>query len=156
MKRFLVMMVMSLIGISLVSAQEKANQTSKNSKAEQEVLQMEKAWNDARAKTDRAAFERLIADDFIIFAPNGQSAEKASLIKGYRAPNLEAIENGDIKVRVYGETVVVTGWNIRKWRTMDRETSPQERFTNVWVKRKGKWQIVSSHWDMRKEGPYTK
>ena len=156
MKKILVMITILLLSITVGLSQGKNNQTSKNSKVVQEVLQMEKEWNDARAKTDRAAFERLIADDFIIFTPGGQSAEKTSLIKGYRAPNLEAIENGDIKVRVYEDTAVVTGWNIRKWRTIDRETSPQERFTNVWVKRKGKWQIVSSHWDVRKEGPFTK
>jgi ketosteroid isomerase-like protein len=136
---------------SIVLGQEKNKQDSAITKAEQEVLAMEKQWNDARAKTDRDAFSRLIADDFVAFAPQDQVGNKAGVIKNYRAPNLEAIESGEVKVRIYGDTAVVTGWNIRKWRILDREKSPQERFTNVWVKRDGKWQIVSSQWAVRKE-----
>jgi len=152
MKKILVMVILTLVTFSLALSQEK--QISMQKQAEQDILQAEKEWRDARAKTDKTAFERLIADDYIGIAPQDQVTDKNGLIKGYRAPNLEAIESGDIKVRVYGDTAIVTGWNIRKWRIMNRESSPQERFTNVWIKRNGNWQIVSSQWTTRKEAPF--
>ncbi len=151
MRQILLMATMILMTFLIVQGQEKNKQDSANDKAEQEVLEMERQWNAARAKTDRDAFGRLIADDFVAFAPQDQVGSKAGVIKNYRAPNLESIETGEIKVRIYGDTAIVTGWNIRKWRILDREKSPQERFTNVWVKRNGKWQIVSSQWAVRKE-----
>jgi len=151
MKKIFVIAIVTLMSFSLALSQGKYKQTSKLSKTEREVLQMEKDWADARAKTDKAAFERLIANDYVGIAPQDQVTDKVRLIKGYKAPNLEAIESVEVKVRIYGSTAVVTGWNIRKWRVLDREKSPQERFTNVWVKRNGKWQIVSSQWATRKE-----
>ncbi len=161
MKHLFVLIATLLVASTFAFAQlstsitAKQNNTSTVSTAvEKEILQMEKEWNDARAKTDRAAFERLIANDFITFTPTGEEVGKDRVVKNYRAPNLEAMENGNVKIRVFGDTAIATGWNTRKWRIMSKEASPQEWFTNVWVKRNGKWQIISTQGATKKEAPF--
>ncbi len=161
MKRLFVLIATLLVASTFAFAQPstsitaKQNNTSTVSTAvEKEILQMEKEWNDARAKTDRAALERLVANEFVTFTEEGEEVGKDRVVKNFRAPNLEAMETGNVKVKVFGDTAIATGWNLRKWLIMDRETSPQEWFTDVWMKRNGKWQIVSTQWTMKKEHPF--
>ncbi|MDQ3010967.1 MAG: nuclear transport factor 2 family protein [Acidobacteriota bacterium] len=43
----------------------------------------------------------------------------------------------EVKVRVYGDTAVITG-------RVTTEEKVQSRFTRVWVKQQGRWQLVSA------------
>ena len=44
---------------------------------EQEVLPVEKRWNDARAKGDVATLDRILADDWTVTHANGMTDTKA-------------------------------------------------------------------------------
>jgi ketosteroid isomerase-like protein len=51
-----------------------------------------------------------------------------------------------MKVRVYGDVAVVTGRNTIKgvWEDIKRDISGPYRFTDVFVRRNGSWQCVTS------------
>lgn len=51
----------------------------------------------------------------------------------------------DIKVRVYGDTAVVTGRNTVKGQYKGKDISGQTRWTDTWVKSAGRWQCVATH-----------
>jgi ketosteroid isomerase-like protein len=58
---------------------------------------------------------------------------------------LDSLELSDLNVRVEGNTAIVTGVNHVKGRddkgqSMDRRT----RFTDVFVKRDGRWQVLAT------------
>ena len=50
-----------------------------------------------------------------------------------------------MKVRVYGETAVVTYRSVAKGKIGDQDISGEYRWTDVVVKRNGVWLIVSTH-----------
>ena len=50
----------------------------------------------------------------------------------------------EMKVRVYGDTAVVTGQSTVKGMFKTQDISGKYRWTDVFVKRDGKWQIVNA------------
>jgi ketosteroid isomerase-like protein len=55
------------------------------------------------------------------------------------------MESEDLRVRVYGDSAVVTGLTRTKGKFMGQEFSTQERATDVFVKRDGRWRCVLTH-----------
>ena len=49
-----------------------------------------------------------------------------------------------MKVHVYGDTAVVTGLNTIKSTLNGKDTSGAYRFTDVFVKRDSRWQVVAT------------
>jgi ketosteroid isomerase-like protein len=55
----------------------------------------------------------------------------------------ESIEPRDVQVRVYGNTAVITGAGRFRVTARGEKLDNQLRYTNVWVLRDGRWQMVS-------------
>ena len=51
----------------------------------------------------------------------------------------------DVKVSVYGKVAVMTGLNRSQASFKGMDASGEYRFTDVFVKRDGRWQVVTSH-----------
>ena len=51
----------------------------------------------------------------------------------------------ELSVNVYGDTVVVFTSQQEKSKYDGKDNSGHYHFTNVWVKRDGKWKVVASH-----------
>ena len=114
--------------------------------AEHEVLQVELAWNRALEQGDVAALDMIWAEEFFDTSFDGSVTGKKE--------DLAVIASGDLvyqssKVRalvihVYGKSAVVTGhWTaVGQFRGVD--VSGQFRYTDVYVKREGRWQAVAS------------
>jgi ketosteroid isomerase-like protein len=122
-------------------AQTAAKMTEQNNSAEQAVLKLTQEWLAAEDSVDRAALNRIIADDFLGTGPMGTTVSKTDVIprEGSEGHGL-AISGQDIKVRVFGDTAIVTGRGVPK--TQER---PELRITVVFVKRADRWQMVAGH-----------
>lgn len=117
-----------------------------NNTAEQAVLKVTQEWLAADERQDRAALNRIIADDFLGTGPRGTIVSKKDVIprEGTAADSHGLSINGqDIKARVFGETAIVTGRGVPKSQTP--EERPEIRFTIVFVKRADSWQMVAGH-----------
>jgi ketosteroid isomerase-like protein len=55
----------------------------------------------------------------------------------------DSIQITDMKVRVYGNTAIVTARAEVKGNDLGEDFSGPYRFTRVWVRRNGRWQAVS-------------
>jgi len=55
------------------------------------------------------------------------------------------MESEDFRVRVYGDSAVVTALTRTNGKFMGQEFSTQERATDVFVKRDGRWKCVLTH-----------
>jgi ketosteroid isomerase-like protein len=55
------------------------------------------------------------------------------------------MESEDFRVRVYGDSAVVTALTRTKGKFTGQDFSTQERATDVFVKRDGRWQCVLTH-----------
>jgi ketosteroid isomerase-like protein len=109
--------------------------------ARDEVSNAEKAVAAARSSNDAIALDRLTADDFIWVRPDGGATGKKELLEDLRASRLTKFDfDGEQRIRIFGETAVVTGARVLHDRAGDRRVM----VTNVWVKKEGRWQRVAS------------
>ena len=103
-------------------------------------------WIAALARNDVGAVERLVADDYVITAGGeGKVMNKTEDLEPLHSGKVkfETAEASDVKVRVFGKTAIVTG--IASFKVVGFANVLRERFTDVYVKRHGRWQPVSSH-----------
>jgi hypothetical protein len=108
---------------------------------ELDVVMLERAWADAIPRRDAAVVSRILADDFEGIDQVGNLITKATYLPDLRNGlfTTESIELDEIKTRLFGETAVVTSRiKVKKFPTWGR-------MTNVYVKRRGRWQCVASH-----------
>ena len=137
------LIVLTLIaGCGFVMAQDNAAQS---------VQKLERAWLDAYEQHDEKAMDAIVADDFTITFPNGSMQTKAQImtsIKRPRSPGGPAMKfhTEEVKARVYGDTVILTGRVVTEYQRDGQTSSKEEqRYTDTYVKRSGRWQVVASH-----------
>jgi len=110
------------------------------------LLQLEDDWASALVKRDQVVFERLLADGFV-YTENDQLQDRATVLNSVAAGSdtVVAAHNESMTVHRYGAvTAVVTGWLIVGGRGAAGEFRRRYRFTDTWVKRGGRWQIVAA------------
>ena len=117
------------------------------SEAEDELLKVEKEFAETIVKNDLEGLGRVVADDWIIIDPNGEIVDRARFFEVIKSGSLthEIMDSEDLRVRIYGDSAVVTAVTRTKGKFMGQEFSTQERATDVFVKRDGRWQCVLTH-----------
>jgi ketosteroid isomerase-like protein len=142
----LVMLIVTLCGFS--PAQQV--QQPKLSKAEEEVRKLEREWLDAYEQNDGGAMERIVADDFTITFPNGAMQTKPQLMVMVKSPRRAGqprmkFYTEDVRSRAYGGTVILTGRVVTEYERDGKTVREQSRYTDTYVLRSGRWQVVASH-----------
>jgi ketosteroid isomerase-like protein len=102
----------------------------------------------AQQKADAGALDRLLAPDLTYAHSTGKVDTKASFIESIRTGAIRyvAIEAPeDQRVRVYDSTAIVTGHCRMTIGATGQEQKIHLRFTDVWAKRAGVWQMVAWH-----------
>jgi ketosteroid isomerase-like protein len=119
----------------------------KTSDAEEELLRIEEEFAQAIVSNDLEGMGRIVADDWIIIDPNGDIVDRTRFLEVIKSGALthDMMKSEDFRVRVYGDSAVVTAVTRTKGKFMGQEFSTQERATDVFVKRDGRWQCVLTH-----------
>ena len=127
----------------MATTQPKAGR--RKARVEEILIQMEVDGSEATARKDAATLDKLIADDWVGQSSNGVQT-KAQVLDGLKSGDdkLDAIMLGDMKVRVLGNTAVVTGSQEVKSSYQGKDTSGEYLWMDVFVKRQGRWQNVFS------------
>jgi len=114
---------------------------------EEELLKLENAFAEAIVNNDLESIRRLVADDWIIIDPNGEIVDRTRFFEVIKSGVLthDMMESKDSRVRVYGDSAVLTAVTRTKGKFMGQDFSTQERATDVFVKRDGRWQCVLTH-----------
>ena len=115
--------------------------------SEDEIRQLEREWGDAFERGDMAALDRFMADDYILTDPLGNVRSKAESLAALKSNEVrfESTRSDDVRVRINGDTAVVTGRSTFKGRYKGWSMAGQYQYTDVLVKRRGSWMAVSSH-----------
>ena len=111
---------------------------------EQALMQMERDWVDATVKHDAAAFGRIVADDWSANSWDGQTFDKAKAIADFPSGTTASITLDPMKVRIFGDVAIVTGGDTEKSTYKGKDSSGHYIWTDVFAKRNGQWQAVSS------------
>jgi ketosteroid isomerase-like protein len=113
----------------------------------QELIQIQQRLINAWVNHERETINQLLADDWTVTDPAGRHLTKievlAELDSGER--KLESGTIDDVKVRLYGDTAVITGRTIAAGSYQGTSVSVKLRFTDVFVKQNGNWRAVASH-----------
>jgi hypothetical protein len=137
-------MVKTLMNASLVlllATGAVAAYTQSAGSADKEVLQAMNAADQADDKRDKAALERLIADDYLWHASNGVPQTKAQSIAETMAGGTTwaGRKYDGLKVRIYGDVAVVTGTMTLSGTSTTYRVGPR-LITRLFVRRDGRWQ----------------
>jgi ketosteroid isomerase-like protein len=110
------------------------------------LLQLEDSWAVALVRRDGATFRRLLADGFV-YTENDRTSTREEVLHEVEAGSdkVEAAHNEDMRVYRFGPTAAVTGWLVVRGRGADGPFDRRYRFTDTWVRRGGRWQIVAAH-----------
>ena len=117
----------------------------------QQVRLLERAWLDAYEKNDAKVMDEIVADDFVITFPDGAMQTKSQILAMIKVPRQPGrptpkFHTEDVQARVYGNTVILMGRVVTEWqRDGQTQSKEQQRYTDTYVKRNGRWQVVASH-----------
>lgn len=136
--RFLLPVLLFLGSQSTVFAQNKK---------ELELKALELQRFEAMTKKDLPFLEHVLADDLTYNHSNGLAENKSEHIEHIKTGALvyQTMQPEEVNVRIYKKTAVLNGLVNVAGMLKDRAFSVRLRYTDVYVKRKGKWQLVAWH-----------
>ena len=113
---------------------------------ERELIQLVKDLSAAVVKADVAFLERVLHEDYTHHRPRGTVENRAQYLENRktRRVDFESLVAEEIKVRVYGDTAVVTYRSTAKGKDQHGAMDEHRRWTRVLVRRDGRWQLVHS------------
>lgn len=118
-----------------------------SSRVEEELIGVAHAWDEAMVGNDPQAIGSYMADDWTIIGPDGSVGDKATFLELVRSGKLthDVMESHDLKVRVYGDTAVVTGRGVSGGQYQGEFFHLVERTSCVFVRQQGRWRCVLTH-----------
>lgn len=139
-----------LVAVSVGGALAQQAQQLNLTKAEQEVRRLERQWLDAYEQNDPEAMNRIVADDFTITFPNGEMQSKSQLMAMIKSPRRASqprmrFHTEDVRSRAYGDTVILIGTVVTEYEREGKTVKERSRYTDTYVRSKGRWQVVASH-----------
>ncbi len=144
MKLILLVIAVFISATGLVSGQS----VKQNDALEQEIRKLDAAEADAVLRSDLTALDKIWAEDFTVNNPGNRiSKGRAEVVKQVRAGIIKYSSFvREIETIVFhGNTVVVLGLET----VTPTGNAPgagqilRRRFTNVWIKKKGKWLLTA-------------
>src|SRR4051794_7807695 len=117
---------------------------------EEAVMRIERELLDAVLKGDASANERYLAETYVFTGPDGMVENKAQAIADLKSGDLklQSASLDGAKVQVYGDAAVVTYSSNDKGTYKGKDISGKTRWTDVFVNRNGRWQLVASQGTM--------
>ena len=111
------------------------------------LARLETDWNAAHLRGDAVALEHLFADDVVVMVPGMRVMTKADAVGMFTSGRMkfDRYETSETKFRAYDATAIVTG-RLRRTRLVAGAAVDDDwRFTKVYLRRAGRWQVVSFH-----------
>src|ERR1700740_2144547 len=114
--------------------------------AQNRILALENAWNQAEEHKDVSALDSLLDATLVYVDYDGSIMDKAEFMASIKVPSLhpEQIVNESMAAHVYGDSAVVTGVYREKGQKSGKPYLRGGRFTDTWVFHQENWVCVAS------------
>ena len=138
-----VLVVAACAGLAFAQAQ---TPPAKSPSVTQAIKALEHDWADAMKAGDIDKLSQIVADDWTGIGYDGSKETKQSFLAAWKSgtEKLESFEFGPMDVKVIGSVAVVQGSDTEKSTTKGKDSSGKWVWTDVFVKRDGKWVAVRS------------
>ena len=147
MKLIVVFAMVAVASFSVAFGQTEDPSKKPSGKVEQALMRIEQELIDALLKGDVSANERYLAETCTFNDPDGNVMDKTRSIADLKSGDLkfESSKLEDMKVHVYGNAAIVTYATTDKGAYKGKDLSGRYRWTDVFIKRGGSWQLVAGH-----------
>jgi homoserine O-acetyltransferase/O-succinyltransferase len=110
-----------------------------------EVVALEQRLVSAIGARDLAAYDGLVADDYVVIEAGGTVRTKADVMASYRTGErgYRDLRIDEVKGRVFGDTAVVHARTLGRRILDGKEELNRVRYVRVWARRDGRWQAVA-------------
>lgn len=110
-----------------------------------QIVELERQAKEASLHRDADFSQRTLSADYVGITPLGQVTTKQDVLSARKSGQLryETIDISEMVVRVYGDTAIVTARADVKGHQLGEDFSGPYRYTRVWVRRSGRWEIAS-------------
>lgn len=112
---------------------------------EQTILRLERELSTANVHGDISTLDRMVANDYVGIEAIGRIETKTGWLDSIKSEALvvDAEEPSQMKVRMYGNVAIVTGHLSVRDKRGNKAGHHEITFTDIWVKRDGRWQVVN-------------
>jgi ketosteroid isomerase-like protein len=138
-----VLFLFALILIMSLTVLGQGKKSDRDSKVEQELRNLVRAWDEAYVKGDTATLDRLLADEFRFVG----GPKKSEYLASFKTSQfiIQSAVSTDIEVQVYGDSAVLTGVDTIIGKNKDQTLFTKWLYLDVWIKRDGRWQCVKTY-----------
>jgi len=149
-KRIIYVSLLIVALVTSVSSQIDHRSARKQKRIKADLIQLERDIGRANITRDYDFFDRVEAEEFIFTDSAGGITTKKEDLAELKRPaspdsKLIAYDVDQMHVLLYDKCAVVTGLATIKHLAKGKEVINQNRFTDVFVWRQGRWQIVAGH-----------
>lgn len=112
---------------------------------EEEVRKLDLAHADAILRRDQVALDKLWTEDFRVNNPFNE-IDKADRIRTGAVTYASFLREPE-SILIHGDTVIVMGREVvvPAGSSPDAGKTINRRYTNIWMKRDGKWRLIARH-----------
>ena len=122
--------------------------TEQGCPSEAEVESAAKAWMEAAARRDTESLDRVLAAEFSMVTNRGTEIDRSQWLDNMLhrvGPGFIPPDFLGVRVRVYGDTAVMTSRNLLQATFDGKDRSGHLALTDVWVRRDGRSLFVRRH-----------
>jgi ketosteroid isomerase-like protein len=136
--------IVFLIAFALLPIRVAAQVTAERGGEEATIRQLEHDWETALVRGDQATINRIVAEDCVFISSTGEKMTKAEADVDRANSTVQLSTTPQMDIRIFGNVAVVVGMNIETSTYGGLNTSGRYRWTDVFVRRNGRWQVVSA------------
>lgn len=133
--------------VSATATAMPASAQDQESAARDQVLALEKAWNQAYKAGDTKALSSILDNSLVLVEDDGSLKTKSEFLATVKSStgNQEQVAPESLTVRVFGNTAIAIGVIKVKETKGGKSVSHRERFIDTWINREGKWVCIATN-----------
>lgn len=118
------------------------------------IRDLERKLGEAYKHRQVEVFAAMLDEDFVITFEDGSTYSKTGYLSysATTSTRVDSVEQSDVKIRIHGNTAVVTGVYHEQGQDKSGPYDYHDRFTDIWMKKGTKWLMIASHYAV----PYKK
>lgn len=143
-KKGLSAVFLCMVSVALVASSAQESSDAANIKA------LELKLLDCYKHHEVQVFASVLDDDFVITFEDGSTYSKTGYLaySSSASTHVESVDISEMRIRMHGETAVVTGAYHEKGLDSQKAYDYHDRFTDVWTKKAGKWHLIAAHYSV--------